>query len=62
MHCKSSTLVLFILCGELRCADLRPGQKPDDPVFDRFGLFTVGTGGGQVKIFFDDLKYTAAKP
>ena len=40
--------------------DLRTGQKPEGAIFDRFGLFTVGTGGGQVKIYFDDLEYTAA--
>jgi hypothetical protein len=42
--------------------DLRPGQKPDAAVFDRFGLFGIGTGGGQVKVYFDDLSYSAARP
>ena len=29
---------------------------------DRFGLFTSQAGGQMVKIFLDDLKYTAAAP
>ena len=40
--------------------DMRRGQKPDEAVFDRFGLFTIGTGGAQVKVYFDDLQYTAS--
>jgi hypothetical protein len=27
--------------------------------FDRFGLFSPGVGGSKVKIYFDDLEYTA---
>jgi len=42
--------------------NLPPGRKPDDAAFDRFGLFAVGTGGGQVKLYLDDLTYTAAAP
>jgi hypothetical protein len=29
---------------------------------DRFGLFSISQGGNLVKIWFDDLKYTAARP
>jgi hypothetical protein len=50
------------LGGESVAFDLRPGQKPDDVAFDRFGLVAVGTGGGQVKIYLDDLTYSAAQP
>ena len=31
------------------------------PEFDRFGLFTGHRGGSFVRIYFDDLKYTAAR-
>lgn len=36
-------------------------QMPEDTRFDRFGLFTSTIGGQMVRIFFDDLQYTAAK-
>ncbi len=40
---------------------LKPGQKPKDASFDRFGLFN-GTAGGQiVRIYFDDLSYTSSR-
>jgi hypothetical protein len=38
--------------------ELRPGQKAEGAVFDRFGLFTSRTGGQMVKIYLDDLRYT----
>jgi hypothetical protein len=38
---------------------LRPGQKEEGATFDRFGVFTSDIGGQMVKIYFDDLKYTA---
>ncbi len=41
---------------------LKPGQKAQGASLDRFGLFTSQAGGQMVKIFLDDLKYTAAKP
>jgi hypothetical protein len=42
--------------------DLKVRAKPRDAVFDRFGIFCVGTGGGQAKVYFDDLNYTARRP
>jgi hypothetical protein len=39
--------------------DLKPGIKADGATFDRFGLFDVQSGGHYVKVWFDDLKYTA---
>ncbi len=39
---------------------LKKGQKQDVRL-DRFGLFTPVVGGQIVKIFLDDLKYTAAR-
>lgn len=42
--------------------DLKAGAKSDAAVFDRFGIFCIGTGGGQVKAYFDDLSYTASRP
>ena len=53
--------VRVTLGSESSILDLRAGQKPDAAIFDRFGLFGVGTGGSQVKIYFDDLTYSAAK-
>jgi hypothetical protein len=41
--------------------DMRPQQKAEGAVFDRFGLFTSRTGGQMVKIYLDDLTYTATR-
>jgi hypothetical protein len=41
---------------------LREGDKAKGARFDRFGLFTGHRGGSFVRIYFDDLKYTAARP
>jgi hypothetical protein len=41
---------------------LKPGQKRQGANLDRFGLFTATAGGQMVKIYLDDLKYTAASP
>jgi hypothetical protein len=41
---------------------LKPGQKAEGAVLDRFGLFTSTAGGQMVKIYLDDLQYTATKP
>ena len=38
---------------------LKPGQKAEGASFDRFGLFTSTAGGQMVKIYLDDLTYTA---
>src|SRR5260221_10865135 len=38
---------------------LKPGQKKQGAHLDRFGLFTSQAGGQMVKIYFDDLSYTA---
>jgi hypothetical protein len=40
--------------------DLKPGDKAKGATFDRFGLFTIHRGGSYVKIYFDDLKYSAS--
>lgn len=39
---------------------LKPGQKQQGAMLDRFGLFTSQAGGQMVKVFLDDLSYTAA--
>ena len=41
---------------------LKPGQRKQGASLDRFGLFTSTAGGQMVKIYVDDLKYTAAAP
>ncbi len=40
---------------------LKPGDKAKGATLDHFGLFTLHRGGNYVKIYFDDLAYTAAK-
>ena len=41
---------------------LKKGIKAQGARFDRFGLFTSTIGGQIVRIYLDDLKYTAARP
>jgi hypothetical protein len=41
---------------------LKKGVRAQGAQFDRFGLFTSNIGGQVVKIFLDDLKYTAGRP
>jgi len=38
---------------------LKDGDKQKGARFDRFGLFTAHRGGSYLKIYFDDLRYTA---
>jgi hypothetical protein len=44
--------------------DFKRGDKAEGGAFDRFGLFSIHNDGGHapVRIWFDDLKYTAGKP
>ena len=44
------------LGGESAILDLKPSAKEQGVLLDRFGLTTVGTGGGQVKLYLDDLQ------
>ncbi|MEZ0258150.1 MAG: hypothetical protein ACAI37_22915, partial [Chthoniobacter sp.] len=39
--------------------NLTEKANTDGVQFDSFGLFAPGVGGSKVKIFFDDLDYTA---
>ena len=39
---------------------MKKAQFPEDTHFDRFGFFTSTIGGQMVRVFFDDLQYTAA--
>ena len=41
---------------------LKPGQKADGAMLDRFGLFNSTDGGQMVKIHLDDLKHSARQP
>lgn len=41
---------------------LKPGQKSAGAKLDRFGLFTSTAGGQMVKVYIDDLHYTAGSP
>jgi len=38
---------------------LKDGDKAKGAVLDRFGLFTAHIGGNFIRVYFDDLKYTA---
>jgi hypothetical protein len=49
------------LANESVTLRLKPGFKNQGASFDRFGLLTSNTGGGLVRLFLDDLKYTAAR-
>ena len=51
--------VRVTLGDETITLDLKAGDKSRDAVFDRFGFITSTTGGQMVKIYWDDLKYTA---
>src|SRR5262249_54099471 len=54
--------IRVILDKESVALALRAGYKAQGATFDRFGLFTSDIGGQLVRIFLDDLKYTAARP
>jgi hypothetical protein len=41
---------------------LTKGQRAEGARFDRFGLFNSNIGGQLVRIYLDDLKYTAGRP
>jgi hypothetical protein len=41
---------------------LKKGVKAESARFDRFGLFNSTIGGQLVRIYLDDLKYTATRP
>jgi hypothetical protein len=47
------------LGGESVTLEIRKmNPQADTTPLDRFGLFTLGTGGGQIKLYVDDLKYS----
>lgn len=52
------------LGGESVTLDLKPDQKQKarNARFDRFGLFSVYPGGQIVRMYVDDLQYTASRP
>jgi hypothetical protein len=41
---------------------LPKGIQAQGARFDRFGVFTSNIGGQIVRLYLDDLKYTAARP
>jgi hypothetical protein len=51
------------LGGESVTLNLKPGQKAaaKDARFDRFGLFSISTGGQIVKLYLDDVTYTSER-
>jgi hypothetical protein len=42
--------------------ELKPDARKSGATFDRFGFMDIQSGGHHVKIFVDDLKYSAAAP
>lgn len=52
--------IQVMLDDEIVTLRLRKGAKAEGARFDRFGLFTTTIGGQLVKIYIDDLAYTAA--
>ena len=49
------------LGNETVVLDLTPEIKAQGASFDRFGMLVVPAGGHHVKVYLDDLEYTAAK-
>jgi hypothetical protein len=49
------------LGGESAELVLKPGMKEEGGTFDRFGVFSIPPGGQLVRIYFDDISYTAGK-
>jgi WD40 repeat protein len=54
-------VMLVTLGKETTTLALKPGQKAQGSSLDRFGLFTSTAGGQLVRIFLDDLEYTALR-
>lgn len=50
------------LDGETTSLNMKPGCRQEGAQMDRFGIVSVPPGGGLVKVYFDDLKYTASFP
>ena len=61
---KGTGALTLTMAGQTVTLNVKPGhkaqQKTAGAFFDRFGLFTTHVGGGVVKIYFDDLTYTAS--
>jgi len=53
--------VLLKLDSDQVRLDLSPGHKAEGATLDRFGIFAVRTGGHAVKVFMDDLSYSATQ-
>lgn len=51
--------ITVTLDGHKQTFDLRPGDKEAGATFDRFGLFNHQRGGSHVRLYLDDLIYTA---
>jgi len=53
--------ITIALDGEATVMDLTAEQRAAGAVFDRFGLMNIRRGGKYVRIYFDDLMYTARR-
>jgi len=56
---NASGEIVVRLGGESVSLPMTKAQIPEDTHFDRFGFFTSTIGGQMVRVFFDDLQYTA---
>jgi hypothetical protein len=56
---KGKGTIEATLGGESTVLNLNDDDKEKGAVLDRFGLFTTHRGGSFVRIFFDDLQYSA---
>ena len=54
--------IKLTLGDEFVVLPLKPGRKKEGATLDRFGMFTSQAGGQLVRIYLDDLTYTAAAP
>jgi hypothetical protein len=52
--------ITVTLDGAEKAMDLEPGHKEQGATFDRFGIFNPQHGGQFIRLFLDDLTYTAS--
>ncbi len=53
--------VTYSLDDESFTVEVRSEQRSNNATFDRFGLCNYRSGGNSVRVYFDDLSYTARR-
>ncbi|MFO0949152.1 MAG: hypothetical protein U1D30_25115 [Planctomycetota bacterium] len=56
---KGNGSITWTLDGQRQVVELAPGEKRDDATLDHFGIWNLQSGGHFVKVYLDDLRYTA---